>query len=141
MFTQTIKILSVGDLSQQRLHWISYVDECRPKLHYVEDPHFSRLLHSNMSAPLVGKKVANVVCNSESSNRNESLHSLLVDKGNIVDCSHAFLLEKKARRPKCRKGFILTLDEQNKPRLSSHIYDSKNSVISISLKTWLKTTL
>jgi hypothetical protein len=33
---------------------------------------FSRLLHSNVSSPLVGKKAANVVSNSKSNNRNES---------------------------------------------------------------------
>jgi hypothetical protein len=40
----------------------------------VEGPHFSRLSHSNVSSPLVGKKAANVVRNSESNNRNESSH-------------------------------------------------------------------
>ena len=30
--------LNIGDLSQQRLHWISYVDEYGPELHYVEEP-------------------------------------------------------------------------------------------------------
>jgi hypothetical protein len=33
---------------------------------------FSRLLHSNVSPSLVGKKADNVVCKSESNNRNES---------------------------------------------------------------------
>ena len=31
-------ILNIGDSSQQRLRWISYVDEYGPELHYVEDP-------------------------------------------------------------------------------------------------------
>ncbi len=52
----------------------------------VEGPCFSRLLHSNVSSPLVGKKAANVVSNSESNNRNESTYSLLMDYGDIVDC-------------------------------------------------------
>ncbi len=62
-------ILSIGDSSQRRLCWISYVDENGPELHYVEGPHnviadtFSRLLRSNVSSPLVGKKAADVVCN------------------------------------------------------------------------------
>jgi hypothetical protein len=52
----------------------------------VEGPCFSRLLHSDVIAPLVGKKATNVVSNSESNNRNESSHSLLTNDGDIVDC-------------------------------------------------------
>jgi hypothetical protein len=91
----------------------------------VEGPHFSRLLCSNVSPPLVGKKAANVVSNSESNNRNESSHSLLMDDGVIVDCLMNLPClpsrKKKDRKPinhrKCT-------DEQNKPRFSSNIYDS-----------------
>jgi hypothetical protein len=58
----------------------------------VEGPHnviaesFSRLLRSNVSSPLVGKKAANIVSDSESNNRNESSHSLLIDDRHIIDC-------------------------------------------------------
>ncbi len=51
------------------------------ELHYVEGPcnviadTFSWLLHSYVSSPLVGKKAAHVVSDSESNNRNESSHS------------------------------------------------------------------
>jgi hypothetical protein len=31
-------ILNVGDSSERRLRWISYVDEYGPTLHYVEGP-------------------------------------------------------------------------------------------------------
>jgi hypothetical protein len=78
-------ILSIGDSSQQCLCWISYVDEYGPELHYVEGQHnviadtFSRYLHSNVSSPLVGKRAANIVSNSESNNRNEPSHSLLIN--------------------------------------------------------------
>jgi hypothetical protein len=63
-------ILSIGDSSQQRLRWISYVDEYGLELHYVEGPcnvivdTFSRLLCSDVSSPLVGKKAAYVDSNS-----------------------------------------------------------------------------
>ncbi len=46
-----------------------HTDQKILELHYVEGPHnliadtFSRLLHSYMSSPLVGKKAANVVSN------------------------------------------------------------------------------
>ncbi len=69
-------ILSIGDSSQQRLCWISYVDEYGLELHYVEGPHsviadtFSRLLHSGVSSPLVGKKATYIDGNSESGNQN-----------------------------------------------------------------------
>jgi hypothetical protein len=55
-------ILSIVESSQQCLRWISYVDEYRWELHYVKGPRnviadtFSRLSHSNVSSPLVGKK-------------------------------------------------------------------------------------
>jgi hypothetical protein len=95
----------------------------------VEGPRLSRLLGSNVSSPLVGKKAVNVVSNSESNNRNESSHSLLMNDGDIVDCfmNLPCLPSRKKwdRRPtKCRKCFILTSDEQIEPRFSSHIYDS-----------------
>jgi hypothetical protein len=85
-------ILSIGNSSQRRLCWISYVDEYGPRIHYVEGPRnviadtFSRLLRSNVSSPLVGKKAANVVSDSKSDNRNESSHSLLMDDRDITDC-------------------------------------------------------
>ncbi len=47
---------------------------------------FSRLLRSYVSSPLVGKKAANAVSNSESNSRNELSHSLLMDEGDIIDC-------------------------------------------------------
>jgi hypothetical protein len=85
-------ILGIGDSSQQRLRWISYVDEYGPELHYVEGPcnviadTFSRLSHSNVSSPLVGKKAAYVDSDSESGNRNESSNSALMDDREITDC-------------------------------------------------------
>jgi hypothetical protein len=69
-----------------------HTDQKILELHYVEGPRnviadtFSRLLCSYVSSPLVGKKAANVVSNSESNNRNESSHSVLMDDRDIVDC-------------------------------------------------------
>jgi hypothetical protein len=128
-------ILSIGDSSQQRLCWISYVDEYGPELHYVEGPcnviadTFSRLLRSNVSSPLVGKKAAYVDSNSESGNRNESSHSLLMDDRDITDCLLNFPCfpsrKKKEGRPtKCRKCSKTILIKQNKPKLSFYTYDS-----------------
>jgi hypothetical protein len=54
-----------------------HTDQKILELHYVEGPTnvitytFSRLSHSYVSSPLVGKKATNVVSNSESNNRNE----------------------------------------------------------------------
>ena len=70
MHTDQKNMLNIGDSSQHRLCWISYVDECGPKLHYVEGPHnviadtFSRRSHNDVSSPLVGKKATYVVSNS-----------------------------------------------------------------------------
>ena len=72
--TNHTHILNIGDSSQRRLHWISYVDEYGPELHYVEGPlnviadTFLRLSRNDVSSPLVGKKAANVVSTSESDN-------------------------------------------------------------------------
>jgi hypothetical protein len=125
-------ILSIGDLSQQRLCWISYVDAYGLELHYVEGPGnvivdtFSRLLRSDVSSPLVGKKAANVDSNSESGPRNESSHSLLMDDKDITDClmnlpGFPSRKKKEGRPTKCRKGSKTISDEQNKPKLLSYI--------------------
>ena len=56
-------ILGVGDSSQRRLRWISYVDEYGPTLHYIEGPSnvvadtFSRLSRTDdPTSSMVGKK-------------------------------------------------------------------------------------
>jgi hypothetical protein len=47
-------ILNVGNLSEQQLCWISYVDEYGPNIHYIEGAHnviadtFSRLSHKDV---------------------------------------------------------------------------------------------
>jgi hypothetical protein len=85
-------ILNIGDSSQRQLRWISYVDEYGPELHYIERPcnviadTFSRLLCNDVSSPLVGKKAANVVSNSERDNKHDSSYSSLLDDRTIIDC-------------------------------------------------------
>ena len=90
---------------------------------------FSRLSGSDVSSPLVGKKAAYVDSNSESGNRNEPSHSLLMDDRDITDCLMnlpcCLSRKKKEGRPtKCRKCSETILDEQNKPKLLSYTYDS-----------------
>jgi hypothetical protein len=52
----------LGDSSEQRLRWISYVDEYSPTLHYVEGPRnviadtFSYFLRQDDMSAIVGKK-------------------------------------------------------------------------------------
>jgi hypothetical protein len=85
-------ILNIDDSSHQQLCWISYVDEYGPELHYVEGPcnaiadTLSRLLCNNVSSPLVGKKAANVVSDSEIDDDNRMLYSSLIDDRKILDC-------------------------------------------------------
>ena len=85
-------ILNIGDSSQWCLRWISYVDEYEPELHYAEGPlnviadTFSRLLRNDESSPLVGKKAANVISDSESDNDNELLYSSIIDDKEILNC-------------------------------------------------------
>ncbi len=146
-------ILSIGDSSQQCLCWISYVNEYGPKLQYVEGPRnvisdtFSRLLWSKVSAPSVGKKATNVFSNSESNNRNESSHSLLMDdRAQLIVfwISHAFLLERKRKRDQQNAESVRVLQWYHLwYRMETIIFAMplSNSVSSISLKTWLKTIL
>ncbi len=92
IYTDHKNILNVGDSSERRLHWISYVDTYSPTLHYLEGPHnvfantFSRILCKDVLSALVGKKVAHIVTNSESNNEIESLGSPLTDKKEIFEC-------------------------------------------------------
>ncbi len=119
-------------LGAELLH--AHTDQKILELHFVEGPHnmiadtFSRLLCSNVSSPLVGKKATNVGSNSESNNRNESCHSLLMDNRDIIDCLMNLPClssrKKRKRRPtKCIKCFKKTLDE-NKSLLSFPFFDS-----------------
>jgi hypothetical protein len=107
-----------------------------PELCCVEGPHdviantFSRLLCSNVSSPLVGKKVANVVSILESNNRNESSHSLLMDDRDIIDCLLNLPClssrKKKEKRPKnCRKCSAV---------ISSVVSDGNNHVFNSTVK-------
>ena len=56
--TDHINILTLGDSSQRRLRWISYVDEYGPTLHYIKGPNnviadtFSRM-PMKTTAPLI----------------------------------------------------------------------------------------
>ncbi len=76
IYTDHKNILNVGNLSEQRLRWISYVDEHGPNLHYIEGPcnviadTFSRLSHKDVPSTLVGKKAAHIASNSKSNNEN-----------------------------------------------------------------------
>ena len=60
-------ILQIYIHRQQRLRWISYVDEYGPNFHYIEGPRnviadtFSRLSRKDVPSTLVGKKAAHSV--------------------------------------------------------------------------------
>jgi hypothetical protein len=103
--TDNKNILSIDDSSQQHLCWIAYVDEYGPKLHDVEGPHnviadtFSWLLRSNLSAPVVRNKAANVVSNSESNNRNESSYPEWYSRKTINDVEDILCYTKPGDNP------------------------------------------
>ncbi len=57
-------ILGIGDSSQRRLQWISYVDEYAPTLHYIKGPQnviantFSRMpMQASTPLAMVGKEI------------------------------------------------------------------------------------
>ncbi len=110
IYTDHKNILNVGDSSEQRLCWISYVDEYGPNIHYIEGPRnfivdtFSRLSCKDVPSTLVKKKVAHVVSNSEL----ESLYLSLIDDEEILQCflylPCCLLNNEKEKRPKkCRQ--------------------------------------
>ena len=112
IYTDHKNILNVGDSSERRLRWISYVDEYGPTLHYIEGPRnviadtFSRLSRKDVPSALVGKKVTNIVSNSESNNEIESLGSSLTDDTEILECLlnlPCISSNKKQRHAKRRK--------------------------------------
>jgi hypothetical protein len=138
---------NIGDCSQQRLCQIFYVDKCGPEFNYLEGPPhviadtFSMLLRIYVISPLVGKKATNVVIDSERDNKDNSLCSSMIDDRDIIDCLLNLLCfpphkEKKKRHPKCSK----ISDRGNKSALLPSASD-EGIIISISLKTWSKTTL
>jgi hypothetical protein len=133
--TNHMNILNIGDSSQRQLRWILYVDEYGPQLHYIKGEltviadTFSRLSRNYVSSPLVGKKAANVVSNSESDNEYDSLYSSLLDDREILDCLlnlSYFSFNKKWKRiddnqktddrmtlPKKKARMLVTLYNQN----------------------------
>jgi hypothetical protein len=62
IYTDHKNILNVGNLSERRLRWISYVDEYGSTLHYIEGPRnviadsFSRLLRKRCALILSGEE-------------------------------------------------------------------------------------
>ncbi len=64
VYTDHKNIFNVGNLSKQRLCWISYIDEYGPTIYYMEGPcnlivdTFSSLLCNDVPSTLVGKKAA-----------------------------------------------------------------------------------
>jgi hypothetical protein len=67
VYTDHKNILNVGNLSEQRLCWISYVGEYGPTIHYIEGPRnfiantFSRLLRKDVPLPWWGRKPLTVL--------------------------------------------------------------------------------
>jgi hypothetical protein len=111
IYTDHKSILNVGNSSEQRPCWISYVDKYGPTIHYIEGPHnfiadtFSRLLRKDVPSTLVGKKAAHLVSNSEL----ESLYLSLIDNEEILQCFLSLpcylLNNEKEEKPKKRRKY------------------------------------
>ncbi len=110
IYTDHKNILNVGNLSEQRLCCISYIDEYGPTIHYIEGPRnviadtFSRLSRKDVPSTLMGKKAPHIVSDSEL----ESLYLSLIDDEEILECflnlPCCSLNKEKEKRPKkCRK--------------------------------------
>jgi hypothetical protein len=72
VYTDHKNILNVGNLSEQWLCWISYVDEYGPTINYIDGPCnviadiFSRLSCKDVSSTLAGKKAAHLFLGTQS---------------------------------------------------------------------------
>ena len=90
------KILKIGDLSQRRLQWISYVDEYGPTLVHIEGTknivadQFSRMpLCSERESLSVGKKSATLDDNRDITVDSDPLdnhHVWIDDIREFIDC-------------------------------------------------------
>jgi len=98
-------LLNVGNSSERRLRWISYVDEYGPTLHYVEGPlnviavTLSRLSRNDIdidSSALVGKKAASVVSDSESM----AGHSSLINSRMPLESSMSPFKKERVKKTK-----------------------------------------
>jgi hypothetical protein len=111
IYTDRKNILNVGNLSERRLCWISYVNEYGPTINYVEGPcnviadTFSRLSCKDVPSTLAGTKAAHVVSDSEL----ESLYSSLIDNKEILQCflnlPCCLLNNEKEKGPKKRRKY------------------------------------
>jgi hypothetical protein len=112
IYTYHKNILHVGDSSERRLRWISYVDEYGPNLLYIEGPRnviadtFSRLSCKDVPSTLVGKKAAHSVSDSE---LEPPLYSSLIDDEEILQCFLSLpcclLNNEKEERPKKHRKY------------------------------------
>ena len=95
--TDHLNILTLGDSSQRRLQWISYVDEYGPTIEHIEGSknviadHFSRmpLVSDKPTSPAVGKKSATLDDNREIADDSDPLdnhHIWIDDIRDIIDC-------------------------------------------------------
>jgi hypothetical protein len=111
IYTDHKNILNAGNLSEQWLRWVYYVDEYGPFINYIEGPcnviadTFSRLSRKDVSLTLMGKTAAHVVSNSEF----ESLYLSLIDNKEILQCflnlPCCLLNNEKEKRPKKRRKY------------------------------------
>ena len=95
--TDHLNILTLGDSSQRRLRWISYVDEYGPTIEHIEGAknviadHFSRmpLVPDEPTSPAVGKKSATLDDNREIADDSDPLdnhHIWIDDIRDIIEC-------------------------------------------------------
>ena len=95
--TDHLNILTLGDSSQRRLRWISYVDEYGPTIEHIEGAknviadHFSRmpLVSDEPTSPAVGKKSATLDDNREIADDSDPLdnhHIWIDDIRDIIEC-------------------------------------------------------
>jgi hypothetical protein len=78
-------ILSLGDSSQRRLRWISYVDEFGPRLHYIEG--FSKVIANTfLRMPTQSTTPSTMVGKEESTADFLDCHFSVTDDREMMEC-------------------------------------------------------
>jgi hypothetical protein len=78
-------ILTLGDSSQRRLRWISYVDEYGPTLHYIKGPN-NVIADTFLRMPMKTTTTLIMVGTEESTTDPLDCHFLITDDSDLMKC-------------------------------------------------------
>jgi hypothetical protein len=78
-------ILTLGDSSQRRFQWISYVDEYGPTLHYIKGPS-NVIADTFLRMPMKNTTLLTMVGKEESTTDPLECHTSVTDDKDLMEC-------------------------------------------------------